>query len=256
MLVFAVAATLVPALALTVASSRKSQGSIGDQIAQEQRGTSTEAAWEIDQWLGDRLRDLRVAATAYAVAENLVRAQANAEAVGRLREYLNSVRERCSDCEALLVVEGHGRFVASSGGRMTGVQFSEDRVLSLRTSDALVGDPYWDAGLGKAAIGLAVPIRQQDGRYVGALMVKLNLRAVADVLQRLAPRAAAGGDLYVMTDQGRLILKSRVSSADLMRTKLAMAQERSEEHTSELQSRLHLVCRLLLEKKKKKTKQH
>src|SRR2546422_6326162 len=29
---------------------------------------------------------------------------------------------------------------------------------------------------------------------------------------------------------------------------------RSEEHTSELQSRLHLVCRLLLEKKKKITK--
>src|SRR2546422_7582305 len=31
--------------------------------------------------------------------------------------------------------------------------------------------------------------------------------------------------------------------------------ERSEEHTSELQSRLHLVCRLLLEKKKKKNKE-
>src|SRR2546422_2136874 len=29
--------------------------------------------------------------------------------------------------------------------------------------------------------------------------------------------------------------------------------ERSEEHTSELQSRLHLVCRLLLEKKKRQT---
>src|SRR2546429_2128289 len=29
--------------------------------------------------------------------------------------------------------------------------------------------------------------------------------------------------------------------------------KRSEEHTSELQSRLHLVCRLLLEKKKNKT---
>ena len=225
MLVFAVVATILPALALTVASSRQDRRSIVDQIAQELRGTSAEAAWEIDQWHSDRLRDLRVAATAYAVAENLVRAQANAEAVGRLREYLNSVRERCSDCEALLVVEGHGRFVASSGGRMTGVQFSQDRLLSLRTSDALVGDPYWDAGLGKAAIGLAVPIRQPDGRYVGALMAKLNLRAVADVLQRLAPRAAAGGDLYVMTDQGRLILKSRVSSADLMRIKLSMAQE-------------------------------
>src|SRR3989449_2036657 len=30
----------------------------------------------------------------------------------------------------------------------------------------------------------------------------------------------------------------------------ALKRERSEEHTSELQSRLHLVCRLLLEKKK------
>src|SRR5687768_17776239 len=31
---------------------------------------------------------------------------------------------------------------------------------------------------------------------------------------------------------------------------------RSEEHTSELQSRLHLVCRLLLEKKKKKRRKY
>src|SRR2546422_7312784 len=33
-----------------------------------------------------------------------------------------------------------------------------------------------------------------------------------------------------------------------------LVKNRSEEHTSELQSRLHLVCRLLLEKKKKKNK--
>src|SRR2546422_6032757 len=35
---------------------------------------------------------------------------------------------------------------------------------------------------------------------------------------------------------------------------VAVVAGRSEEHTSELQSRLHLVCRLLLEKKKKKPK--
>src|SRR2546422_7414884 len=33
-------------------------------------------------------------------------------------------------------------------------------------------------------------------------------------------------------------------------------KHRSEEHTSELQSRLHLVCRLLLEKKKKNHNTH
>src|SRR2546422_4668741 len=35
---------------------------------------------------------------------------------------------------------------------------------------------------------------------------------------------------------------------------VSAVRPRSEEHTSELQSRLHLVCRLLLEKKKKKKK--
>src|SRR2546422_6385366 len=41
-------------------------------------------------------------------------------------------------------------------------------------------------------------------------------------------------------------------SAFLLRTrsKSGEGKQRSEEHTSELQSRLHLVCRLLLEKKK------
>src|SRR5438093_5902555 len=36
--------------------------------------------------------------------------------------------------------------------------------------------------------------------------------------------------------------------------KLYTVEQRSEEHTSELQSLTNLVCRLLLEKKKKKTK--
>src|SRR2546429_4742397 len=38
---------------------------------------------------------------------------------------------------------------------------------------------------------------------------------------------------------------------DLMKIEIRILGTRSEEHTSELQSRLHLVCRLLLEKKKK-----
>src|SRR2546429_3389813 len=42
---------------------------------------------------------------------------------------------------------------------------------------------------------------------------------------------------------------SSVASA----TVIPRLPQRSEEHTSELQSRLHLVCRLLLEKKKQRT---
>src|SRR2546429_6446232 len=43
----------------------------------------------------------------------------------------------------------------------------------------------------------------------------------------------------------------RIALAQLAQAIPAPGQHRSEEHTSELQSRLHLVCRLLLEKKKK-----
>src|SRR2546429_1278718 len=49
-----------------------------------------------------------------------------------------------------------------------------------------------------------------------------------------------------------MLLKFMVDrSPAVLVTRLMEPPMRSEEHTSELQSRLHLVCRLLLEKKKK-----
>src|SRR2546422_3051814 len=50
----------------------------------------------------------------------------------------------------------------------------------------------------------------------------------------------------------RSAARRREGREDLPRRRLRPADSgsRSEEHTSELQSRLHLVCRLLLEKKK------
>src|SRR5690554_6965713 len=53
---------------------------------------------------------------------------------------------------------------------------------------------------------------------------------------------------------GRLTVGS--SQAVAAAAAYSFAVPRSEEHTSELQSRPHLVCRLLLEKKKKKTKKN
>src|SRR2546422_7265652 len=46
------------------------------------------------------------------------------------------------------------------------------------------------------------------------------------------------------------ICETPVSLVSLVDTNRLFFKSRSEEHTSELQSRLHLVCRLLLEKKK------
>src|SRR2546422_6421971 len=57
-----------------------------------------------------------------------------------------------------------------------------------------------------------------------------------------ADRIGIGTTVVLIAGAGQ----ARRFQADFKRCQL-----RSEEHTSELQSRLHLVCRLLLEKKKK-----
>lgn len=229
-LVLGVAAAVVPALVILVVASRQGGGSRSDRVARELRGVSAEAAWEVRQWLDERLYDLRVAASSYTVSENLTRVQGRAgpAALIRLRDYLNSVRERSADCEALVVLDARGHVVAGSGGRMSGVQFSLDKLNGLRTGEALVGDAYWDTGIAKAAVTLAVPVRDADGRFLGALTAKINLRAVGDVLERLSAGDGAAGaaqaqDVYVITDQGRLILRAGQSSAELMRTKLPPA---------------------------------
>src|SRR5947208_13128576 len=53
-----------------------------------------------------------------------------------------------------------------------------------------------------------------------------------------------------------VLVGDHYSEAQLHCDRLAKEHGRSEEHTSELQSPDHLVCRLLLEKKKNTRKQH
>src|SRR5205809_3874813 len=63
------------------------------------------------------------------------------------------------------------------------------------------------------------------------------------------PDAGRGGLADLNLQHARLDHSARDFPAALARL-----APRSEEHTSELQSRLHLVCRLLLEKKNKQIK--
>src|SRR2546422_3194677 len=103
----------------------------------------------------------------------------------------------------------------------------------------------------------------------------LRLGATAQTLESLISafltgfrRAWPGIDVRLVEDGG-VRLRARVARGELhlalgavptgddLRARplfpvwvLAVMPPRSEEHTSELQSRLHLVCRLLLEKKK------
>ena len=219
-LALVVLATLIPTLATTIFSYGRNRRALSDKVDQELRGISSETARALDQWLDERLDELHVSASSYVLADNVGRTQATSadRATGRLRDYLTSARERFPAFETLLIIDATGRAVASSGGRTGAMSLPLERLNALRTGDAHVGDAYWDVGLAKAAIVLAVPIRQADGRFLGALSAKINLRSIADTLAHMAP--AGAGEISVMTDRGRLILTSRTSNAELMRTTL------------------------------------
>src|SRR5689334_23921354 len=66
----------------------------------------------------------------------------------------------------------------------------------------------------------------------------------------LAARLAPDGDMGMIWHVRKAVVYR--AAQRLERLGLITAEDRSEEHTSELQSQFHLVCRLLLEKKKKK----
>src|SRR3712207_7011025 len=80
------------------------------------------------------------------------------------------------------------------------------------------------------------PVTALDGLRDKGMLVAVPLAAGADHVATLA--------LQVTLPTAP---RARRGSLDLLRH---VAMERSEEHTSELQSRQYLVCRLLLEKKK------
>src|SRR5690348_17859417 len=71
-----------------------------------------------------------------------------------------------------------------------------------------------------------------------------------------ATHGLVAGELDGLTQPALALTSPEVTSGEgdgLLTLEKILTLKRSEEHTSELQSPVHLVCRLLLEKKKKKT---
>src|SRR2546429_5507601 len=69
------------------------------------------------------------------------------------------------------------------------------------------------------------------------------------------PSESTASRLLPLPKNSRFLLRNRTKGPTILEGAFLMSIpgqdfRRSEEHTSELQSRLHLVCRLLLEKKK------
>jgi diguanylate cyclase (GGDEF)-like protein len=222
---FAVLATLVSTVAMTVMLYGRSRRSLSDRVGNELRALTSDVAREMGVWVDQRVYDLRLRASPYVVSDNLARASGRGgpQAISRLRDYLASVRQNLPAHDGLAIIGKDGQLLTSSGSR-TGYRLSPDRLNNLRTRDALVGEPFWDSGLGKAALLLVVPIRQDDGLFLGALVAKVNLDSVRNMLEQLSEERS--GNVYVITEQGRVVISSAGNSADVMKTTLSEATTR------------------------------
>src|SRR5689334_24199225 len=71
---------------------------------------------------------------------------------------------------------------------------------------------------------------------------------------RRPPRSTLFPYTTLFRSLARSVAPFATAVAKMTKKQPLFTSQRSEEHTSELQSQFHLVCRLLLEKKKKKLK--
>src|SRR5690625_4308420 len=110
---------------------------------------------------------------------------------------------------------------------------------------------------------MAMPLASHAGFYSGSAPKEIKValvgcggRGTGAAVQALI--ANEDVKLVAMADafRDRLegSLRSIIGEFDNADERVDVPENRSEEHTSELQSRGHLVCRLLLEKKKKESK--
>jgi diguanylate cyclase (GGDEF)-like protein len=220
-LTFAVLVTLIPSGLTAWISYTQNRGALEEKISQELTSASTQTAREMDVWLKERLYDLRVFASSYEVTENLTKKKKGSPTEGRLNDYLNSVRERFSDYEELLVLDPEGRVAGTSAHQLRSLRLPRDWARELSANNALVGNASWDQSLAKGILIVAVPVQRADGRLIGAVAARLNLRGAQRGLRTFAP--STSGQVYLMTAEGEMIVGSQFNSAKLMGTKLAPA---------------------------------
>lgn len=220
-LAFALLVTLIPSGFTAWVSYTQNRRALEEKISQELLSASAQTAREMDVWLKERLYDLRVFASSYEVSENLAGKRAGSSSRARLSDYLNSVRERFSDYEELIVLDPAGRLVASSASKPRPLRLPRDWGSELSATNAVVGEAFWDGVLGKGILLVAVPVQRADGSIVGALAARLNLRGAEEGLRAFAPGTA--GRAYLLGRGGNLIVSSLTSSPASMRVSIRPA---------------------------------
>src|SRR5438045_4638631 len=131
----------------------------------------------------------------------------------------------------------YGEFLINAQG--------EDVVAGIRTPQDITEDARKESGSDKASMETAMPEAFKELTRIYTLLEK-HYRDMQDM-----EFTVEQGKLWMLqTRSGKRTAKAALRIAVELANEGLISKKRSEEHTSELQSLRHLVCRLLLEKKK------
>src|SRR5690554_4346588 len=116
------------------------------------------------------------------------------------------------------------------------------------------GDVRWSQAIGGGSSDRAynLVLDSEDNVYIGGYFGSGVTNSAGTFPVRFSPTDSlpSSGSQNVVSDYHKKIFLVKYDKDGDYQGKKALQGNRSEEHTSELQSRPHLVCRLLLEKKK------
>lgn len=224
-LVFSLLATLIPSLSMGWLFYRYADQFLTEKVAQDLRTTTAQTVRQLDLWRKERIYEVRVFSSSYEVSENLEKitrsdtSQAGVEvAIHRLKEYLKSVGEKFADYEELMVLNTNGQVIATSADQVSPLSLPPDWRKRAQADTPTVSEAYKDESLKKMAVLVAVPIKAQDSRFLGALAVKLNFHTIEEILK--LSRLGTTGQAYVIAHDGAVIASSRQGSAELVNLKL------------------------------------
>ncbi len=224
-LVFALLATLIPSLSIGWLFYRYADRFETEKVAQDLRSITAQNVRQLDLWLKERIYEVRVFSGSYEVSENVEKisrgrlSQAvKADVIRRLKEYLKSVREKFVDYEELLALNTDGQVIATSADKVSSLGLPSDWRKQVQADTPIVSESYQDKVLHKTAVLVAVPIKDQDSRFIGVLAVKLNLRTIEEILK--GSELGKTGHTYVISQTGTVIASSHSSPSEVIKLEL------------------------------------
>ncbi len=160
---------------------------IADNVTHQLRTLALDSSRELEQWLEDRVEEMRTLSVSNAVINGLSRqaspSSSNAvQAPQVLSHYLRLVQEKLGPLLQLTVLDSSGQVVASSGVIPAPIILPDLWPQAAASNGVIIDTPGWNETYVTATLTLAIPVLSLDNTNVGTFAAIIDLGTVLPAL--------------------------------------------------------------------------